>query len=164
MIVTYKEFQQIQFPLYQLPSSDWFFADGVLFLEGRVLDERNMSGKTLGVRRLQCQRSDLFPLKKAIFSIPSLLHSKYKAFIDANGKAFIYQKTLSSKLRCYKIQKVERKEVASLLWLHGVSFPITIPRPPLNNPEWARMLMLNGSPWIFYDYVSRPVKDTYRRV
>ena len=164
MIVTYKEFPQLQFPLFPLPSSNWFFADGVMFLDGLVVDERNMPGKTLGVRRLQCRRSDLLPLKKAILDIPALLHAKGHTFIDTKGKPFIYQKTLSSKLICYKIKKIERKEVASLLWLHGINFPITIPRPPLNDPTHARMLHLKGVPWILYDYVSHPTKDTYRRV
>lgn len=135
-----------------------------MFLDGLVVDERNMPGKTLGLRRLQCRREDLLPLKRSILTIPALLHAKGHVFIDTKGKPFLYQKTLSSKLSCYKIRKIEKKEVASLLWLHGVSFPITIPKPPLNNPVYARMLHLNGVPWILYDYVSQPTKDTYRRV
>jgi hypothetical protein len=123
-----------------------------------------MPGKTLGIRRLQCRRKDLHPLKRSILDIPTLLRAKSKYFIDSGGKPFIYQKTFSSLLKAYKIRSVERKDTASLLWLHGVNFPVTIRRPPLNNPSWARMLHINGSPWILYDYVSQPVKDTYRRV
>jgi hypothetical protein len=136
----------------------------VLFLDGQVVDEKNMPGKSLGVRRLQCGRKDLLPLKKPVMNLYGLLHSKSKTFIDSLGKPFIYDKTLSSKLKCYKISKIEPKGTASLLWLHNISFPFTIPRPPINNPGWARILHLGPSPWMLYDYVSSPTKDTYRRV
>jgi hypothetical protein len=136
----------------------------VLFLDGQVVDERNMPGETLGLRRLQCGRRDLLPLKRAVMSLFDLLHAKQKFFIDNKGRPFEYEKTLSSKLKCYQIQRVDKKETASLLWLHGVSIPFTIPRPPQGNPGWARVLHLGPSPWMLYDYVSQPTKDTYRRV
>lgn len=136
----------------------------MLFLDGMVVDEKNMPGETLGVRRLQCGRRDLLPLKRAIVDIPTLLQCKSKNFIDSKGKPFIYEKTYSSKLKCYRVKKVEKKDSASLLWLYNVTYPITIPRPPVSNLEWARLLHLGPSPWLLYDYVSRPTKDTYRRV
>lgn len=123
-----------------------------------------MPGKSLGVRRLQCQRSDLLPLKKAIFTIPDLIQSKTKNFIDRYGKPFTYMKTYNSRLKSYRIKHIERKEVASLLWLHGVPSPFTIERPPVGNPSFVRMLHLNGAPWLVYDYLRSPEKDTYRRV
>lgn len=164
MIVTYKDFRKIKYPLFVLPSANWFEQDKVLFLDGQVLDERNMPGKTLGIRRIQCGRRDLLPLRKAVTNLHDLLQCKHKTFIDSNGKPFIYNKTLSSKLKCYKILRVDKKDTASLLWLHGVTTPFTIPRPPLGNPGWARVLHLGPSPWMLYDYVSSPTKDTYRRV
>ncbi len=138
--------------------------DRVLFLDGKVVDEKNMPGKTLGVRRLQCGRSDLMPLKKAIFTIPDLIQCKTKNFIDVYGKAFSYMKTYNSRLKCYGIKRIERKETASLLWLNGVPSPFTIPRPPIGDPIYVRMLHLNSAPWLVYDYLRLPVKDTYRRV
>jgi hypothetical protein len=164
MILTYKDFQKINFPLFLLPNANWYLQDRVLFLDGQVVDEKNLPGETLGVRRLQCGRKDLLPLKKAVFDLFGLLHSKSKTFIDNKGSPFIYEKTMSSKLSCYKIQSIQRKETASLLWLHGIPFPFTIPRPPNHNPGWARVLHLGNAPWMLYDYVSRPSKDTYRRV
>ena len=123
-----------------------------------------MPGKTLGIRRLQCGRKDLLPLKRAVNNIYALLQCKQKYFIDSNGKLFIYEKTLTSKLKCYPIKRIDKKDTASLLWLSGVNHPFSIPRPPINNPGWARVLHLGPSPWMLYDYVSRPTKDTYRKV
>lgn len=139
-------------------------ADGILFIDTQVVDDTKMPGKTLGIRRLQCGRKDLFKLKRAILDIPGLLKIRGHYFIDSNGTPLIYEKTMSSKLKAYRIKRVERKEEASLLWLDKVNFPITIPRPPLNNPRWARLLHRADTPWLLYDYISTYTKDTYRRV
>lgn len=164
MIKTYKDFPTLKFPLYVLPSDDWYISDGVLFLQEQVLDERNMPGKTLGTRRLQCARKDLLPLNRCILDLPSLTHCKTKFFIDNEGTPFIYQKETSAKLKCYRIKRIDRKEVASLIWIYDWPTPFTVPRPPAGDPEWVRLLHYKGAPWIIYDYVRQPVKDTYRRV
>ena len=164
MLITYKDLLKVRFPIFVLPSDNWHISDGVLFLEHFVLDEKNMPGKSLGVRRLQCCRQDLLPLKKAILNIPELLRSPKKFFIDSDGKPFIYQKTKSSKLKSYRIRKIEKKETASLLWLYGVSYPITIDRPPLDEFKWVRMLHIDGAPWLIYDYGRLETKTTYRKV
>ena len=164
MLVTYKDFRKLKFPLFVLPSDDWYITDNVLFLDGKVVDERNMPGKSLGIRRLQCQRSDLYPLKRIIFSLPELIQCKTKHFIDVQGKPFTYMKTMNSRLKSYRISRIERKEKASLLHLRGIQFPITIERPPLGEPEYVRMLHLYGEPWLVYNYARSPEKDTYRRV
>ena len=164
MLVTLKDLPKIRFPVFVLPSDDWFITDGVLFLDGLVVDEKNMPGKTLGVRRMQSQRTDLLPLRKIIFNIPELVQCKTKNFIDHYGKPFSYMKTYNSALKCYRISRIEKKEVASLLWLKGIPSPFTLQRPPIGEPEYVRMLHLNGSPWLVYDYMRSPVKDTYRRV
>lgn len=164
MIVTFKEFPQVKFPVYVLPSDNWFEADNVLFLNDFVIDEKNMPGPTLGIRRLQCGRKDLLPLHKAIFTIPDLIQCKTKFFVDSEGNPFIYQKTYNSRLKSYRIKNIEKKEVASLLWIQGYPSPFTIPRPPLDLLPFVRMLHYEGNPWLVYDYVRTPPKDTYRRV
>jgi hypothetical protein len=162
MIKTFKDFHTLKFPLYVLPSEDWYVIDRVLFINEQIVDERNMPGETLGLRRLQCGRKDLLPLTKAILSIPDLTHCRTKFFIDNAGKPFIYQKTISSKLKTYRIKRVDQKETASVMWLYDWPAPITVPRPP--EAEYVRMLHYQKAPWIVYDYVRQPVKDTYRRV
>ena len=164
MIVTFKDFHNLKFPLYALPSDDWYSVDGVLFLQEQVVDEKNLPGETLGIRRLQCGRRDLLPLKKAVLDLPALISCKTKSFIDAIGRPFIYQKEHRSKLKAYKIKRIEQKETASLLWIHEWPSPFTLPRPPLGDPQWVRFLHYGDAPWIFYDYVRQPTKDTYRRV
>lgn len=164
MIVTFKDFHKLKFPVYPLPSDDWYSVDKVLFLQEQVLDEKNMPGETLGIRRLQCARSDLLPLKQAILDLPDLIRSKKKFFIDSNGKPFIYQKTKSVPLKCHRIKKIEKKETASLIWLNDSSSPFIIPRPPAYEYPFVRILHYLKAPYLLYDYSMVSTKDTTRRI
>ena len=88
MYVTWKNFKHITFPVYRTPSDNWYSADGVLFMDGLVLDDKNQPGKTLGVRRLQTHFSKLVPLPKAYESILALIKNPKGPYIDTAGNAF----------------------------------------------------------------------------
>lgn len=150
--------------MFQLPTSNWSCSDGLLFLDDQLLDDKNMSGETLGVRRLQSPFTNLFPLKRALINHIGILKQTGKNFIDSKGDPFIYDKTLMCKLKYYKIRKVDRKEVASLLWVKGINFPFTIPRPPEEGRTWAGILHLNNIPWMLYEYSEEKLKDTRRKI
>ena len=53
MIITYRDIEQITFPVFNLPNGNWQLLDGLLFLDDLILDDKNMKGATLGIRRLQ---------------------------------------------------------------------------------------------------------------
>lgn len=164
----YKQFQDIKsikFPVYVLPSTDWYRQDGVLFIDdGRVLDDTNMPGPTLGVRRIQCGRKDLCKLKKAYPDFNSMLQSKRKVFIDSHGRPFIYKRTLNSPLIYHSITKVELKGDCSLIWMKHIGYPMSVPRPPYGDARYARVLYFKGFPWMIYDFSLERGKDSYRRV
>jgi hypothetical protein len=137
----------------------------VLFLDGLVLDEKNMPGKTLGIRRLQSKRKDLYPLRRAFLTLAQFLNSRgYKHFVDSSGRPFTYDKTINCKLKCYRIKEIDKREDKSLLIIYGINYPITIERPPVHNPTWVRLLHIGDSPWQLYDYPLTKLKDTYKRV
>jgi len=164
LIVTYKEIKKIKFPVYILPNSNWEIVDGLLLLDNVVLDDKNMPGATLGIRRLQTPFLELVPLKHSIDSLIGILKQTSKSFIDSNGTPFIYQKTMNSYLKYYKIRKIELKDVASVLWLKDINFPFTIPRPPPAEKTWAGVLHMGGLPWLLYEYSEERLKDTRRKV
>ena len=60
MVITYRTIGHVTFPAFPLPSSNWEEQDGLLYLENKLLDDKNMKGKTLGRRRLQTPFKDLF--------------------------------------------------------------------------------------------------------
>ena len=78
MVITYKHLLKLEFPIYILPHDDWSFSDGLLFLDGKVVDDTNMEGNTIGKRRLQTPFTDLFPLKSQLDSFQGLLKQKVK--------------------------------------------------------------------------------------
>lgn len=165
MFKQFENIKSIRFPVYSLKSNDWYRQDGVLFIDdGKVLDDTNMPGESLGVRRIQCGRTDLYKLKKAFTDFNSLLNSNSKIFIDSNGTPFIYRKTITSPLIHHTIEKIELKGDHSVVWLDKVHSPMSIPRPPYGDARYARVLYFKGFPWMIYDFVMERGKDSYRRV
>jgi len=163
LIVNYNNLTKIKFPVYKLPNSNWELVDGLLFLDNKVLDDKNQPGKTLGIRRAQTS-FDLFPLKHSIPSLAGILKQNDKTFIDTEGTPFIYQKTRNSSLKYYKIRKIEQKGVASVLWLKDINSPFTIPRPPPMEMTWAGVLHVESWPWILYNYSETYQKPTRRKI
>ena len=164
MIVTYKTLDKVTFPIFILPSSNWELTDGLLYLEGELVDDRNMPGTTLGQRRLQTPHKGLMTLRKSINSLVGILKQSTLCFIDSNGFPFIYQKTKMLSLRYRKIRKIDKKTTASILWVEGWKVPFTIPRPPEPEMLWAGVLFLREYPWIIYEYSETKKKDTRRKV
>ena len=164
MVITYKTFGHITFPAFLLPSSDWEEQDGLLFIENKLVDDKNMKGKTLGIRRLQTPFKELLPLKGSVSDALGLIKQRKNYFIDNDGTPFLYEKTRSASLKYYKIRKVERKNSASVVWLKGINFPFKIPRPPTADTSWAGVLHLSGIPWMLYEYSEFEKSDTRRKV
>ena len=164
MVVTYRKISKVKFPVYILDSSNWHEQDGLLFIDNRLLDDKNMPGDTLGKRRLQTPFRELYPLKASLGSLLGILKQTKKTFIDTEGTTFIYEKTENCSLKYYKIRKIEQKESASVLWVKGLSFPFKIPRPPMNELQWAGILHRKGIPWMLYEYSDCKKSDTRRKV
>lgn len=160
MIYTYRNIPNIVFPIYRLESDNWVKVDGLVFIDNMILDDTNMPGKTLGLRRIQTPMKNLYEFHRGSFEINYLL--KYKYFIDNSGATFIYQKTKPQKLKYFKIKRVEKKDSASLIWFIDLPFPIEASRPPQDEFPYARILCLNEVPWFIYDFALEKGKDTRR--
>jgi hypothetical protein len=168
MKLTIANLKQVVFPVYVLPHGGWEYKDGLLFIDGLIVDDTKMPSDRLGIRRIQCGRSkdELFRLRKCVYDVEEFVRGKtVKHLIDSRGVVYEYEKTISIPLICHQVLRVERKEVASLVWLKGVNHPFTIKRPPIVDVAWARVLYLNNVPWLLYDYVAeQAAKKSYRRV
>ena len=162
-LITFRSINTITFPVYIIGSDNWEEQDGLLFLDNKLLDDKNMPGKTLGIRRLQSPFKDLYPLKSSLGNLLGILKQTKNTFIDNEGIPFIYEKTESCSLRYYKIRKVERKESSSVLWLKDISFPFKIPRPPSGELTWAGVLHKNNIPWMIYEHSEHKKADTRRK-
>ena len=63
MVIGFRSIPKITFPVFLLDSENWEEYDGILFLDNKVLDDRNQEGKTLGARRMQTPHKNLQELK-----------------------------------------------------------------------------------------------------
>ena len=164
MVIQYKNVNKLRFPVYILPSGNWDRQDGLLFLDGQIVDDRNMTGDTLGLRRLQTPHKSLYSLRQQVEDFRGVIKSNEKHFIDTNGIPFIYEKTEFCKLKYYRIKSIVQKDTVSLLKLHGVRQPFVIPRPPASDMRYAGVLHYGTLPWVLYEYSEDRREDTRRKV
>ena len=87
-----------------------------------------------------------------------------KFYVDSNGKFFIYEKSITAKLKYHKIKRIVPKGVASLLYLHGVDMPFEIKRLPSNFEQYAGILYIRNIPSYLYELSTDKKKDTWRKV
>ena len=164
MVIGFRSIPKITFPVFLLDSENWEEYDGILFLDNKVLDDRNQEGKTLGARRMQTPHKNLQELKYMVEYPNGLLKQRTKYFIDNSGRPFIYEKTTMLPLKYLNISKVELKDTATLIRVKGYNAPFTVPRPPEVGFTWAGILHVQGLPWMLYEYSETKLKDTRRKV
>lgn len=165
MVITYRNIRTaVEYPVFLLPSGKWELHDGLLFIEDKIVDDRNKEGRTLGARRMQTAHKNILALKKMVTSYNGILKQSKKYFIDNVGTPFVYEKTRFATLKYLKIKRVEKKDVASLVWVQGHNTPFTVPRPPEDGMLWAGVLHLHGLPWVLYEYSEVKLKDTRKKV
>ena len=164
MAITYKDLNLITFPVYALPSGNWYSQDGLVFLDNKILDDKNMLGSNLGLRRLQSPHTNLFPIKYKVRDLTGIIKSSKKHFIDSMGALFEYEKIDFLRLSYYKIERIENLTKVSRLHLHRVKKPFIVPRPPPPEIQYAGVLHSGIRPWLLYDYSETKLKDTRRKV
>ena len=164
MNITYKHLKNVEYPAYKIDADNIELCDGLLFLDGQIVDDRNMPGKTLGLRRLQSPMKGLYELKKAVIDPVSMIRNPAGSYIDSLGRIFTYTKTRAVPLKYSIIRKVDKKETYSLVWVKGINFPYTVKRPPVPGNTWAGILYVDGHPWLLYSYATEKQKDTWRKI
>ena len=157
-------YDALEFPLFVVHTDNVELIDGILWVEGQVLDDTNMKGNTIGIRRLKSPMNGMYPLKYMVDDIPSLLKHQGKHYIDNSGFFFTKEKKHKVGLKYHKILRVEKKTIASVLWIKDCPFPFTLKRPLPENASWAGVLYKEGIPWILYDISEEKKKDTWRKV
>ena len=54
---------EITFPIYVIGTDNIEHRDGVVFADAKVVDDTNMKGSTIGIRRLQTELPHLYDLR-----------------------------------------------------------------------------------------------------
>lgn len=157
-------YDKIQFPIFVLHSDNIELIDGLLFIDNQILDDTNMAGETLGIRRLQSPMKGLYELKYMLEEVSELLQHQGKYYIDNVGFFFVKNKKIKVKLKYQEILRVEKKNIVSMLWLKNCPFPFPLKRPLPENASWAGVLYRQGFPWVLYDLSETEKKDTWRKI
>ena len=154
MIITYARIRKITFPVFIVPKGHWEELDGLLLLNGTLVDDTNMSGKTLGIRRLQNTGRELCELRHSIYNHVGLIkRSSNTRYIDIKGVVFYYSKTRTCKINYMRISKLESKDgITTIMWVKGIKTPFTLIRPPEPGRDWAGIIYLGKFPWMVYDF------------
>ena len=106
MVITYNRHNQIKFPVYPLGSSNWDSTDGLVFIDNLILDDRNMTGDTLGKRRLQTPHKGLYQLKRSIETFVGGIAEHLEQM----------QTTLFEKAKAYRDSRVHRLETKEAIY------------------------------------------------
>ena len=108
---------EIRWPIYVLHSDEIEERDGLLFCDTQIVDDKNMTGDSLGLRRLQTPHKNLYRLKVMIETFTDFVHHKGQFYIDSNGKFFRWVKKNHVVLLVIKLKKLKN---GILLHLYGV--------------------------------------------
>ncbi len=138
----------VKFPVYEIPSEDLYSSDGLLFINGKVLDDKNQSGKTLGERRLKTSQVKA-PLVKSYHSFIDLVKSTHSLFIDSRGVPFRYERGKVCAVESRKIKKKMSRNTYTVLYVEKVNSLFSMSRYPAAE-EWAQILYLDKMPWLLY--------------
>lgn len=162
--MNFNQISSIEFPVYVLHTDEVEEQDGLLFCDTQIVDDKNVKGATIGLRRLRTPHKKLYPLKYMLEDFRSLIQHRGENYIDTRGKYFRYEKTTTASLKSIKIKKVEQKRVATIVWLEGVPFPYRVKRPPGERAKFAQVLMVNKRPSILWSFSEEEQKITWRKI
>ena len=89
---------------------------------------------------------------------------RYVIDIDSNGKYFRWIKNKKCNLISHKIDKVEKRDIATLIWVDSIPFPFFVKRPPEARLHYASVLYMDKQPSILYSFSETKQKKTWRKI
>lgn len=163
IILSYKNIlRRIVFPVFSIIKDNYYFRDKILFLNGRVIDDRNQPGVSLGIRRMQTPHK-LFPLKKSYGEFIDLVRENPPILIDNRGLLFSYTKTETHKVVSYRIKRKEILDTHTRIWIKESNFCF-ITNHPHYGKDWVQVLHLNNYPWMLYSFSEDKLASFTRKI
>lgn len=165
----------IQWPIYYIGQNDKIYTEyNVTYLENKgrtfIIDNKNLSGNSLGSRRLKLKGEDLYKFKKTLFMFSELIELTRtkniidRRFCDSKGEMFLYKKSKFVSLKNFTIHYVEDYPTYKLIYVKETKQTFRVP----NNywePCYEYLQALSfGLFYVLYDLSIEPIKDTRRKV
>lgn len=144
-----------------------YLAGDTLVTNTKLVDDTNAPGDTLGARRLcLSMEHDLFKTGSAIYFLQDLvkLAKPTSWFIDSKGNVFKYKKTISAKLKIYKVKQVlPAPGIGCVLELEGLSTRYKSLARPTDLQRYAGVLHW-GMSTMLYGLYTETHKETWRKI
>ena len=161
----------IIFPVYPIKDYRKIWTNiNILYIENEkdiyILDNRNLSGDTLGSRRLRVKNMPIYPLSTPIFNIKQLIKtasSSINKFIDSSGTLFDYNKDSYVPLKYHKIIRMEQGKGRLFIFIKEMACPIIMEGNISINYKYIGLLYLDEG-IIPYELLEERKKHTRRKV
>ena len=142
--------------------------DTVTEAKYNVVDDRNLPGATLALRRLQLtvEEVPLAKLSNAVYFLGDLIKIADPKlwFIDSAGKLFNYKRTTRAKLKFYKIsQLIPIKTGGVIVEVEGLSQRFKALYPPTEDKLFVGILHF-GLALILYGFYNQKHDESWRLV
>ncbi len=165
MLITYKTVNKVRFPVYKILDTYVIEGKRILTERGRIVDDKNLPGDSLGVRRLYIKDKDKAALNNFIPDYLTLLKSGVKRFIDSNGNIHRYNKTKVCKIKVHEIEKIDKRGNHSLIYLKYLDFPILYRSSIPSHYSHAEIVYIDSFPWTIYNFLDSEIPSrSYIRI
>ena len=164
-----KTFADIEFPIFAITPSYKRIWDelNVKYIETEsgtyMLDNMNLTGDTLGERRLKITTSLRYIPRKAYYNITQLIKSNNKTYIDNTGCVFTYKKTRMVPLKYYRVMDVVSTEEGCILLIKGINFKLRLNCNVAYDIKYIGLLTTPDG-YILYETCEEKKKDTRRKI
>ena len=169
----------IAWPLYKIRGhKELYEENNILYIvtdyNKYIIDNKNISGKTLGVRRLKLKAflnsledkdTKLYRFTKIFYTFSELLADRKTPYqyIDSNGKLHHFRKKYVAKVIYTKVLENKVTKNGLLCFCEDFSAPIEVPYIPRYMPVYIGLLKL-GKSYHLYDLSLGYKKNTWRKV
>jgi len=173
------QLEKIVWPVFKLRDKEPINKDGIIYYltelfdeennktitKIKIIDDKNITNTTLGLRRLKIDKDKLEKLSIAIYTVQDLikLATKSSWFIDNNGTIFQYKKSTRAKLKIYRIKQIlPVNGIGCILELEGLSERFKSMTIPIHE-RYAAILHYNSKS-LFYGLCNEELKSKWRLV
>lgn len=167
------DFSSVKFPVFLIRSHYKLYAeDNIDYIETYhnkyIIDNKNLTGDTLGVRRLKLKDLEfpLYPLAKSINTPEELIFQKpsKQKYIDSTGYIFTHKKTKMHPIVCLEIiEKIPIEGKGYLIRLRTCQTTFLVSRDAIRGKRFARILKTNFGHFL-YSLETDWMKDTLKKI
>jgi len=165
------ELHEIVFPVFKMRQYNKLETiDNIVYVhthwQSYVLDNRNLQGDTIGVRRLKMRDSNIYPFKTIVKNPRDLVVSAKTndTFVDNSGAIFKYQKTKRCDILCFEIKSVIFANSKAIVHFWEYPTPLVIPSNICDTSYKYACIVKYGAYYMLYSLEENYIKPFKKRL